>query len=84
MTTPDRLDPLAFVGSFAELESDVPPGTTLPAWRGERNRPAAAASRTGRGGAGPDLAPQRRTPFGVRMWTRRPRSGRGPSPRRYQ
>jgi hypothetical protein len=84
MTSPDRLDPLAFVGSFAELESDLPPGMTLKAWRSGRNRPAAAASRVGRGGAGADLAPQRRTPFGVQMRARRPRSGRGPSPRRYK
>jgi hypothetical protein len=83
MTSPDRLDPLAFAGSFAELESDVPPGMTLQAWRSERNRPAAAAPRTGRGGAGTDRAPQRRTPFGVRMRARRPRGGRGPSPGRY-
>ena len=84
MTGPDRLDPLAFTGSFAELESDLPPGVTLPAWRSERNRPAAAGRRTEARGAGADLAPQRRTPFGVRMRARRPRSGRGPSPRRYQ
>jgi hypothetical protein len=83
MTSPDRLDPLAFAGSFAELESDLPPGMTLPAWRTERNRPAAAASRTERRGASANLAPQARTPWGVRMWARRPRSGRGPSPRRY-
>jgi hypothetical protein len=84
MTSRDRLDPLAFAGSFAELESDVPPGMTLQAWRSERNRPAAAASRIEPGGADTDLAPQRRTPFGVRMRAHRPRSGRGPSPRRYQ
>ena len=84
MTSPDRLDPLAFAGSFAELESDLPPGMTLPAWRSERNRPAAAGSRTWEPGAGADLAPQRRTPWGVRMRARRPRSGRGPSPRGYQ
>jgi hypothetical protein len=84
MTSLDRLDPLAFAGAFAELESDLPPGMTLPAWRIERNRPAAAGSRTGRGGAGADLAPRRRTPLGVRMRARRPRSGRGPSQRRYQ
>jgi hypothetical protein len=84
MASPDRLDPLAFAGSFAELESDLPPGMTLRAWRTERNRPAAAASRTGDGGTGADLAPERRTPRGVRIGARRPRSGRGPSPRRYQ
>jgi hypothetical protein len=84
MASPDRLDPLAFAGSFAELESDLPHGVTLPAWRSERNRPAAAARRSEGRGAGADLAPQRRTPWGVRMWARRPRSGRGPSPRRYK
>jgi hypothetical protein len=84
MTSPDRLDPLAFAGSFAELESDLPPGMTLPAWRTERRRPSAAARGSEARDAGADLAPQLRTPFGVRMWARRPRSWRGPSPRRYQ
>ena len=31
MTSTDGLDPLTFAGSFAYLESDVPPGLTLPA-----------------------------------------------------
>jgi hypothetical protein len=53
MTSPDRLDPLAFAGGFAELESDLPPGMTLPAWRTERRRPAAA-----------DLAPPGSHPVG--------------------
>jgi hypothetical protein len=84
MTSPNRLDPLTFPGSFAELESDLPPGMTLPAWRTERRRPSAAARGSEGRGAAADLAPKPRTPFGVPMRARRPRSWRGPSPRRNQ
>jgi hypothetical protein len=66
MTSLDRLDPLTFNGCFAYLESDIPPGVTLPAWRSQRTAsnadgsPVAGASIVGdRGGA--DLAPQDRT-----------------------
>jgi hypothetical protein len=85
MTSTDRLDPLTFAGSFAYLESDLPPGLTLPAWRSQRSGSASPASSTSdEAAAGADLAPQGRTPLGVRMRARRPRSGRGPGPRRNQ
>jgi hypothetical protein len=75
MSSNDRLDPHSFSGCFAELESDLPGGVTLAGWRSERHRPvgdaAPAASR----------APQVRT-LRARWWARRPRSGRGPGPRR--
>lgn len=44
MITPDRRDQLALPGSFAYLESDVPPGVTLP--RGRRWRAAEVAPNT--------------------------------------
>ena len=84
MTSPDRLDPLAFAGSFAYLESDVPPDMTLTTWRSQRSRSAPASASSARLDGAADLAPQDRTPLGVRMRAHRPRSGRGPSPRRYQ
>jgi hypothetical protein len=72
MTSPDRLDPLSFTGAFACLASDIPPELTLSAWRSQRG-----------GGvvAGADRAPQRRT-LRARRMARRPRTGRGPGPRR--
>jgi hypothetical protein len=88
MTSPDRLDALTFTGCFAELESDIPPGLTLTAWRcgrtgSKRDRPGLADASTGRGAAGAGLAPQDRT-LRVLGRAHRPRSGRGPSPRRYK
>jgi hypothetical protein len=74
MTSPDRLDPLSFAGCFADLEGDIPAGLTLAAWRSQRTAGTDAA-------AGADLAPQGRT-LRARMRARRPRGGRGPSPRR--
>jgi hypothetical protein len=89
MASVDRLDPVSFAGCFAYVDSEIPPGVTLLAWRSrrsgsERRPPQPRATTIGGAGAGADRAPQRRTPFGVRMRARRPRSGRGPSPRRYQ
>jgi hypothetical protein len=83
MSSPDRLDPLGFAGSFSYLESDVPPGITLQAWRSRRNRPAAAPRFPAVAGADADGAPHART-LRARMETRRPRSRRGPSPTRYR
>jgi len=65
MTSSDRLDALTFAGSFAYLESDLPPGLTLPAWRSQRSgsdRRASSSSAPTRLGA--DDAPQGRTPLG--------------------
>ncbi len=86
MTSPDRLDPLTFAGCFAYLDSDVPPGVTLPVWRSQRTTRSAerlqlAARRSDLDSAGADLAPQNRT-LRVPGRAHRPRSGRGPSPRR--
>jgi hypothetical protein len=76
VTNPNRLDPLSFAGSFAYVESDVPAGVTLAAWRAQ-DRASSAAQAV----SGADLAPQGRT-LRVRGLARRPRSGRGPNPRR--
>ena len=86
MPSRDRRDPLSFAGCFAYLESDVPPGLTLSAWREQRagstaKRGPLSHGASSRVGAGADLAPQDRT-LRVREATRRPRSGRGPVPRR--
>jgi len=86
MTSPDRLNPLAFVGCFAYVDSDVPPGVTLKIWRAQRTAPEwqsrrLATGQSERAGAGADLAPQDRT-LRVPGRARRSRSGRGPSPRR--
>jgi hypothetical protein len=88
MTSPDRLDALTFSGCFAELESDIPPGLTLTAWRSgqtssKRDRSRPASGSTDRGGAGAGLASQDRT-LRVLGRAHRPRGGRGPSPRRYK
>ena len=61
MTDPDRLNPLLFAGCFAYLDSDVPAGMTLPAWRSQRNGSAAASSSPPVAGAGADRAPEDRT-----------------------
>ena len=58
MTDPDRLNPLLFAGCFAYLDSDVPAGMTLPAWRSQRNGSAAASSSPPVAGAGADRAPR--------------------------
>jgi hypothetical protein len=79
VTSPDRLDPLTFAGSFAYVDSDVPAGVTLAAWRSHRGGPDPKPP--SRAGADADLAPQGRT-LRVRGLARRPRSGRGRSPRR--
>jgi hypothetical protein len=69
VTTPDSFDPLALRGSFAYLESDVPPGVTLPAWRHHRaSTPAPNAEAAD--GAGP--AQNGRAPRALR-WARRKR-----------
>ena len=79
MTRPDRLDPLTFAGSFAYLDSDVPAGVTLAAWRSHRGGPD--PERPSQAGAGADLAPRHRT-LRVPGLAHRPDSGRGRSPRR--
>jgi hypothetical protein len=80
VTAPDRFDPLALAGSFAYLQSDVPPGVTLPAWR--RRRAAAVAPNT-EVASGADRGPEDRA-LRALWWPGRPRGGRGPSPRSYQ
>jgi hypothetical protein len=72
MTSPDRLDPLSFAGSFAYLDSHVPPGMTLPAWRSQRsgaNRQPRQLPRstTGRADAGADLGAPGSHPAGARQ-----------------
>jgi hypothetical protein len=86
MASPDRLDPLSFAGCFAYLDSEIPPGVTLPAWRSRRSgskrkAPQPRGTTTGGAGAGADRAPQGRT-LRVPARARRPRNGRGPSARR--
>jgi hypothetical protein len=73
MTSPDRLDPPTFTGCFAYLEADIPAELTLTAWR--------SPPTPGGHSAGADLAPEGRT-LRVLMRAHRPRSGRGPGPRR--
>jgi hypothetical protein len=75
VTSPDRLDPLTFAGSFAYLDRDVPVGVRLAAWRSQRG--GQERKRAGHAGAGPDLAPEHRTLRG-RGLAHRPRTGRGP------
>jgi hypothetical protein len=86
MPGPDRRDPVSSAGCFAYLESEVPPGLTLSAWREQRagstaKRGPLSNGASSRAGAGADLAPQDRT-CGCAKGARRPRSGRGPVPRR--
>jgi hypothetical protein len=86
MASPDRLDPLSFAGCFAYLDSEIPPGVTVPAWRSRRSgskrkAPQPGGTATGGAGAGADRAPQGRT-LRVPGRARRPRNGRGPSARR--
>jgi hypothetical protein len=88
MTSPDRLDPPTFTGCFAYLEADIPPGMTLLVWRSQRpssdaKEAADPGGSSGGAGAGADLAPEGRT-LRVLMRAHRPRSGRGPSPRRIR
>jgi hypothetical protein len=85
MAGSDRLDPLSFAGCFAYLDSEIPPGVTLPAWRSRRSGsrpkpPEPPGTTSGWAGAGADHASQGRT-LRVRGRARRPRTGRGPSPR---
>jgi hypothetical protein len=79
VTSPDRLDPLTFAGSFAYLDSEVPAGVTLAAWRAQRGGPD--PNRPRQAGAGADLAHRGRT-LRVLGLAHRPHSGRGRSPRR--
>jgi hypothetical protein len=65
MSRPDQIAPLEFPGCFACLETDIPPGLTLAAWRTQ-----ATADRDS---ARADLAPQDRT-LRVRRGAHRPRS----------
>ena len=86
MTSPDRLDPLGFTGAFAYVDGHVPPNVTLAAWRSRRTasnveREQSVATPIRGAGAGADRAPQGRT-LRVQGRARRPRSGRGLSPRR--
>jgi hypothetical protein len=86
MASLDRLDPVSFAGCFAYLDSEIPPGVTLPAWRSRRSGskrkpPQPRGTTTGGAGAGADRALQGRT-LRVPGSARRPRNGRGPSPRR--
>jgi hypothetical protein len=77
MTGPDRLDPLAFCGCFAYLDSDIAPEMTLADWRSRRaGSPRFDLSTATGGAAGPDLAPQGCT-LGARMTAHGPRSRRG-------
>jgi hypothetical protein len=81
MTSPDRLDQLAFCGRFAYLDSDIPPGMTLADWRsGRPGTPGFDSSTAASGAADTGLAPHDRPPR-ERM-THGPRSGRGPGPGR--
>jgi hypothetical protein len=64
MTSCNRLDPLAFAGSFAYLESDLPPGVTLSDWRLLRTRSAGAGVPATRADLDAGLAPEDRTPLG--------------------
>ena len=81
MTSPDRLDPLAFFGCFAYVDSDIRPGMTLADWRARRSGTPGFDSSTAAGGAADTgLAPHDR-PLRQRM-THGPRSGRGPGPGR--
>jgi hypothetical protein len=78
MTGRDRLDPLSFTGCIAELESDVPPGVALSAWRSQRStsrddRQRVASSEEATA-ATAERAPEPRT-LGARLWARRARSG---------
>ena len=86
MSSPDRLDPLSFAGCFAYLDSEIPAGVTLRAWRSRRSGskrkpPQPRSTTTGGAGASADRAPQGRT-LRVPRRARRPRNGRGPSVRR--
>lgn len=54
-----QIGPLRFVGCFAYLESDIPPGLTLAAWRTHMT--------ADRDSARADLAPQGRTLPGARL-----------------
>lgn len=82
MTSPDRLDRLAFCGCFAYLQNDVPPGMTLADWRSRRCGSPGFDSSTAAGGvAGPVLAPDDGS-LRARMRAHGPRSGRGLGPRR--
>jgi hypothetical protein len=54
MTSPDRLDPPSFAGSFACLEADVPPELTLPAWRSQRTTLGTERPQAGRAASGGD------------------------------
>ena len=61
MASPDRLDPLSFAGCFAYLDSEIPPGVTLPAWRSRRSgskRKAPQPRGTTTGGAGSGRGPR--------------------------
>jgi hypothetical protein len=82
MTNSDRLDPLAFCGCFAYLDSDIPPEMTLADWRARRAGSRSFDLSTAAGGAaGPDHAPHGRT-LGARMTAHGPRARRGLSPGR--
>jgi hypothetical protein len=82
MTSRDRLDPPAFFGCFAYVDSDIPPGMTLADWRSRRSGSPGFDSSTTSGAprAGPVLAPHDRTPR-ARM-AHGPHGGRGLSPGR--
>jgi hypothetical protein len=81
MTNPDRLDPLAFCGCFAYLDSDIPPEMTLADWRSRRAGSPRFDLSTAAGAAAPDHAPHGRTLW-ARMTAHGPRGRRGLSPRR--
>jgi hypothetical protein len=82
MTSPDRLDPLAFCGCFAYLDSDIPPEMTLADWRTQRaGSPSFDSSTAAGGAAGPDHAPHGRIPR-ARMTAHGPHGRRGLSPGR--
>jgi hypothetical protein len=82
MTNPDPLDPLAFCGGFAYLDSDIPPEMTLADWRARRaGSPSFDSSTAAGAAAGPDHAPHGRT-LGARMGAQGPRGRRGLSPGR--
>ena len=85
MNPPSRPDPHRFVGCFAYLASDIPPGVTLSAWRSQRpaKNPRRAHSPHGPSGAdqgAPDPAAQART-LPTAAWSGGPDAGRGSSPR---
>jgi hypothetical protein len=80
MASPDRLDPPAFSGRFANLDSDIPAEMKLADWCSRPSGAPGFDSSTAAGGAaGPDLAPDDRI-LRARIRAHGPRGWRGPRP----